>query len=188
MVAYLKATHNKKTYSDYLQVAWEAEKEEAMETSQSFATANTSKPRATSFFPLQKLKGSQLAITPSTQMVHLEEKSANGEKGINGEDPDGIKGMTEEFIVCLARSVKDAQQMKKHCYHCGSPDHFIHDCPQLAETKADVPLNKSDGMVPRKGGWAPQGKMAMDTPGWDAQCIKCWAQTPFLKSDPFTQW
>ena len=40
-------------------------------------------------------------------------------------DPDGIKGVTEEFIVCLARAVKDAQQEEKHCYHCSSPDHFI---------------------------------------------------------------
>ena len=55
MVAYLKATVNKKTYSDYLQAAWEAEKEEAIETSQSLATANMSKLY---FFPLQNLKGS----------------------------------------------------------------------------------------------------------------------------------
>ena len=68
MVAYLKATTNEKTYSDYLQAAQEVEKEEMMETSQSLATASTNKLRATSFFPPQKLKGSQLAITPSVQM------------------------------------------------------------------------------------------------------------------------
>ena len=43
------------------------------------------------------------------QMAHLEEKNANEEEGVNSEDPDGIKGMTEEFIVHLARVVKDAQ-------------------------------------------------------------------------------
>ena len=75
------------------------EKEEVMETFQSSATANVNKLRATSFFPLQKLKGSQLAVTPSVWMVHLEEKSTTEEEGINGEDPDGIKGMTEEFIL-----------------------------------------------------------------------------------------
>ena len=50
MVAYLKATTNEKTYSDYLRVAWETEKEETMEASQSSAIATTSKPRVTSFF------------------------------------------------------------------------------------------------------------------------------------------
>ena len=123
-----------------------------METYQSSATPRTSKLRTTSFFPLWKLKGSQLAITPSAQIMHLEEKSTNEEEGINGEDPDGIEGVTEEFIVCLARAVKDTQQMGKHCYHCDSPDHFIYDSPQLAEMKADVLLNQKEGIVPRKGG------------------------------------
>ena len=141
MVAYLKATANEQTYSDYLQMAWEAEKEEIVDTSHSLAMASTSKLIATSFFPLWKLKGSQLAITPSMQMVHLEEKSANKEEGINGEDPDGIEDVTEEFIIHLARAVKDVQQMEKCCYHCDSPDHFIYNCPWLAEMKADVPLN-----------------------------------------------
>ena len=142
-------------------MAKEGEKEEMMETSWSLATASTSKLRAASFFPLQKLKGSLPAITPSIQMVHLEEKSADEEEGINGEDPDNIEGMTEEFIVHLARAVKDAQQTEKHCYHCDSPDHFIHNSPQLAGTKADAPLNQKEGNVLRKGGQAPQGKTAM---------------------------
>ena len=107
MVAYLKASANEKTYSDYLWSAWEAEREEVMETSWNLAMASTSKLRVTNFFPLWKLKGSQPAITPSTQVVHLEEKSTNKKEGINGEDPDGIKGITEEFIVHLARALKD---------------------------------------------------------------------------------
>ena len=73
MVAYLKATANEKTYLDYLQVVWEAEKEKAMLTFQSSAMVSMSKPKVTSLFPLWKLKGSQPAITPSTQ-VHLEEE------------------------------------------------------------------------------------------------------------------
>ena len=52
MVAYLKATPLTRRHTwDYLQVAWEAEKEEAMETSQSLATASMSKPKVISFFP-----------------------------------------------------------------------------------------------------------------------------------------
>ena len=85
-------------------------------------------------------------------IAHLEEKSTNEEEGIDGEDPDGIEGITEEFIVCLTRAVKDAQQTEKHCYHCDSPDHFICFCPWLAGMKADAPFNWKGGTVPRKGG------------------------------------
>ena len=65
MVAYLKASTNENMYSDYLQVAWEAEKEDTMEPSCSQTMASMSKPKATSFFALWKLKGSQPAMTPS---------------------------------------------------------------------------------------------------------------------------
>ena len=60
MVAYLKASPWEKSYSNYLQAAREAEKEDPMELScspQSQAADNTAKPRVTSFFPLWKLKG-----------------------------------------------------------------------------------------------------------------------------------
>ena len=65
-----------------------------------------------SFFTLWKIKGSQPAITPSPRVAHLEEESANNEDYIDGEDADGIEGITEEFIVCLAWAVKDAQQVE----------------------------------------------------------------------------
>ena len=60
MVAYLKASANEKTYSDYLCAVQEAEKEEEMEPSHSQMAATTIKPMATSFFSLLKLKGSHL--------------------------------------------------------------------------------------------------------------------------------
>ena len=55
MVAYLKASLQEKTYSDYLWAAREVEKEDSMELSQSpqnQAIDNTAKPKTTSFFPL----------------------------------------------------------------------------------------------------------------------------------------
>ena len=108
MVAYLKAIGNEKMNSDYLQVAWEAEKEQAMEASHNLPKPSTSRPKVMSFFPLQKLKGNKPVITPSTQVVHLEEESADEEKYDNGNDLDDIKGIIKEFIVCLTRAVKDA--------------------------------------------------------------------------------
>ena len=89
----------------------------------------------------------------------MEEESADQEECAEGEDPDGIEGVTEEFIVCLARAVKDTQQEEKCCYHCSSPDHFIHNCPLVAESRTDLHLNQKEGTVPKKGAQAPQGKV-----------------------------
>ena len=108
MVAYLKASTNKKTYSDYLWAVMEAEKEEAMEPSHGQIADSTSKPKAMSFFPLQKLKDTQPARTPAVWVVHLEEDSANKEEGAESEDLNGIQVVTEEFIMQLAWSVKEA--------------------------------------------------------------------------------
>ena len=63
MVAYLKASTNEKTNSDYLWAAREAEKEEVMEPSHSQTADSTSKPKVMSFFLLQKLKCTQVART-----------------------------------------------------------------------------------------------------------------------------
>ena len=136
MVANLKASSNEKTYSDYLHVA-QAEKEEVMEPSHNQPAASINKPQMMTFFPLWKLKGSQPAETPSAWVVHLEKESANKEECINSEDPNDIEGITKVFIVCLARAGKDAQQEEKHCYHCSSPDHFIHNFLLVAASRTD---------------------------------------------------
>ena len=55
MVAYLKVGPQVRTYSDYLRAAWEVDKEDSMEQSQSPRTQmtdNAPKSPATSFFPL----------------------------------------------------------------------------------------------------------------------------------------
>ena len=107
-----------------------------MEPSGNQPTASTNKPWVTSFFPLWKLKGSQPATTPSAWVAHLEKENTNKEECINSEDPDGIEGIMEDFIVCLARAVKDAQQ-EKCCYHCSSPDHFIRGCLLVEASTTD---------------------------------------------------
>ena len=107
-----------------------------METSCSKAADSTSKPKAMSFVPLQKLKGTQPCRTPAVWVVHLEEDSTYKEEGAKGEDPNGIEGVTEESIVHLAQAVKEDQQ-EKHCYHCSSPEHFICDCPLVKASRTD---------------------------------------------------
>ena len=146
MVAYLKASANEKMYSDYLWAAREAEKEDARDPPCSQTADSTSKPKATSFFPLWKLKGTQPTRTPAVWAVHLEEENINKEEGAKSDDPNGIKGVTEDFIVCLARTVKDTQQEEKCCYHCSSPEHLIWDFPLLKASRMDLHLNW-------KGGW-----------------------------------
>ena len=74
-----------------------------METSRSQIVDSTSKPKVTSFFPLQKLKGTQPTKTPAVCVAHLEVESTNKEEGTETKDPDGIEGVTKEFIVYLAR-------------------------------------------------------------------------------------
>ena len=60
--------------------------------------------------------------------MHLEQEDVDNSKDPESDDPGGIEGVTEEFMVQLARAVKDAQANEKHCYHCSSPEHFIHNC------------------------------------------------------------
>ena len=56
---------------------------ELSQSPQSQATNNTAKPRMTSFFPLQKLKGTQPALkTPAMHLAHLEEESAEKDKDV----------------------------------------------------------------------------------------------------------
>ena len=74
-------------------------------------------------------------------MVHLEQDGTSQEESAKSDDPDGIKGVTEEFIVLLARAVKEAQQDEKHCYHCSSPEHFIHECLLVKASRTATHLN-----------------------------------------------
>ena len=80
---------------------------------------------------------------------------------VDSEDPDGIKGVMEEFMVHLVRAMKDAQKEEKCCYHCSSLDHFICDCPLVKASGTNSHLNHKEGMAPRKGAWVPQMKVTM---------------------------
>ena len=190
MVAYLKASTNEKMYSDYLWAMREAEKEEVMEPSHSQTANNTSKPKVMSFFPLQKLKGTQPTKTPALCVAHLEEEGSDKEGGAESKDPNGIEGVTEEFIVHLARAVKDAQQEEKHCYHCSSLEHFIHECPLVKASRTATHLNQKEGMVPEKGAWTPQVKVAKPKAPQEGtpKAVGHHTQTPFLNPSPFHQW
>ena len=95
MVAYLKAGLPVRTYSDYLRATQEAKKEDSMELPQgpmTQATDTPPKPRATSFFPLRKFKGSQPILKePTVHLAHLEEEDASDNKDQDSDDPSRIK-------------------------------------------------------------------------------------------------
>ena len=91
-------------------------------------------------------------------LAHLEEESTRRDEEAESKDPDSINKVTEEFMVCLARAVKDTQMEQKCCYQCSIPEHFICDCPFVKASKENVQLNHKEGMVPKNGAWTPQTK------------------------------
>ena len=103
MVAYLKVGLQVRMYSDYLRATREAEKEDSIELSQSSRIQTTdgpSKPRTTSFFLLRKLKGNQpLSKKPTIHLAQLEEEDPEDGEDLESNDPGGIEGVMEEFMV-----------------------------------------------------------------------------------------
>ena len=82
----------------------------------------------------------------------------------------GIKGVTEEFMVQLARAVKDAQMDEKCCYHCSSPAHFSCNCPLMKAARDKKQLNGKEVMVMMKGAWTPfKATSAIKSPQKEAQ-------------------
>ena len=174
MVAYLKAGPQVRTYSDYLRATREAEKEDSIELSRSSRSQPTngpSKPRTTSFFPLRKLKGIQpFPKKPAVRLVQLDEEDTENGEDPESDNPDGIEGVTEEFMVWLARAVKDAQMGEKHCYHCSGPEHFIRNCQLMKAARDKKQLNGKEGMAMMKGAWThPKATSAIKSPQKEAQ-------------------
>ena len=173
-MAYIKVGPQVRTYSDYLRAAREAKKVDSIKLSWSSRTQTTdglSKPRTTSFFPLRKLKDNQpFSKKPAIWLVQLEEEDADNGEDPERDDPDGIEGVTEEFMVWLARVVKDAQTDEKCCYHCSSPEHFILNCLLMKTTRDKKQLNGKEGTTMTKGPQTlPTMMSAIKSPQKEAQ-------------------
>ena len=97
MVAYLKVGPQVRTYSDYLGATQEAKKEVSIELPlgpRTQVTNNPPKPRATSFFPLRKLKGNQPILKkPAVHLAHLEGEDTGDDEGQETYDPGRIEGV-----------------------------------------------------------------------------------------------
>ena len=141
--------------------------------------------------PLRKLKGNQpLLKKPAVCLAHLEEEDTSDDEDQESDDPSGIKGVTEEFMVHLAGAVKDAQADEKCCYHCSSPGHFIHNCPLVKTSREKRQLNGKEGTAFMKGAPDPSGNNLCheEPPDGGSQGIKTTPKTPFLNPDPFQWW
>ena len=91
-------------------------------------------------------------------------------KDPESDDPDGMKGVTEDFMVWLARAVKDAQTDEKCCYHCSSSKHFIRNCLLMKTARDKKQLNGKEGMATTKGAWTPpKATSAIKNPQKEAQ-------------------
>ena len=88
-------------------------------------------------------------------MAHLEEEDAGNDEDQESDNPSGIEGVTEEFMVHLARAVKDAQADEKCCYHCSSPEHFICNCLLVKTSREKKQLNGKEGTALMKGAQTP---------------------------------
>ena len=194
IVAYLKAGPQVRTYSDYLRVTQEAKKEDYIELPRGPRTQETdapSKPRATSFFPLRKLKGNQpIPKTPMVHLAHLEEEDTGGNEDQESDNPSRIEVVMEEFMVCLIRAVKDAQADEKCCYHCSSLDHFICNCPLVKTLREKGQLNGKEGMATKKGAQTPLTKAntlkSPQTEALKAQSHKAPPTDSLLESGPLS--
>ena len=78
-------------------------------------------------------------------LAHLEEESAKRDEEGENKDLNSIDGVTEEFMVCLVRAVKDAQVQEKGCYYCSSPEHFICNCLLERASRENTQLNHKEG-------------------------------------------
>ena len=123
-------------------------------------------------------------------LVHLEEEGARRDQDEGSNDSDGINGVTEEFMVCLARAVKDAQTEEKCCYHCSSPEHFIHNCLLMKTLREKSQLNGKEGMASKKGAWTlpTMATMLKNLQTEVPKGVKPPQQTPFLNPEPFQCW
>ena len=88
-------------------------------------------------------------------LAHLEEEDTGRDEDEESDNSGIIEGVTEEFMVHLARAVKDAQAEEKCCYHCSSLEHFIHNCPLIKTLRESTQLNGKEGMALKKGAWTP---------------------------------
>ena len=160
MVTYLKVGLQVRTYSDYLRATLEAEKEDSIELplgSRAQTTDNPPKPRTTSFFLIRKLKGNQPLPKKACCMFGTFRRRRcqqwwRSRESQSQQDQRGNRGVYGSFGKGCKRC---PQADVKHCYHCNSPEHFIHNCLLVKTSREKKELNGKEGMASLKGAQTP---------------------------------
>ena len=133
---------------------------------------------------MRKLKGSQpFHKKPTIWLAQLEEEDTDDGEEQESDDPNGIEGLIEEFMVWLARTVKDAQMDENHCYHCSGPEDFICNCPLMKTARDKKQLNGKEGTAMMKGAQTPP--TTTSTIKSPQKEVKSPSQTAFLNLDHF---
>ena len=121
--------------------------------------------------------------------MHLEEEEAGNDEDQESDNSGRIEGVTEGFMVHLARAVKDAQADEKHCYHCSSPEHFICNCPLVKTSRVKKQLNWKEGTASMKGAQTLQQQpVPQRAPKQRLSRHKTYSADSLLESGPFQQW
>ena len=108
----------------------------------------SSQAKSYQFHYSEKTQGNQPILKkPTVHLAHLEEEDTGDDEDQESDDPSRIKGVMGEFMVCLARAIKDAQADEKCCYHCSSSEHFIHNFPLIKTLREKKQLNGKEGMA-----------------------------------------
>ena len=124
---------------------------------------------------------------PAVCLAHLEEEDAGNDEDHESDDPSQIKGVTEQFMVHLARAVKDTQADEKCCYHCSSPEHFIYNCPLVKTSREKKQLNGKEGTASMKGAWTLwQWQASWRDPRWRLLKHKNHSADSLLESRPLS--
>ena len=120
-------------------------------------------------------------------LAQLDEEDADDGKDPESNDPDGIEGVTEDFMVWLARAVKDAQMDEKCCYHCSSTEHFICNCLLMKAARDKKQLNGKEGMATMKGAQTPpKATSAIKSPKRRLRKCKIIFADSLFESAPFS--
>ena len=122
-------------------------------------------------------------------LVHLEEEGTRRDEDEGSDDSNGIDGVTEGFMVHLARAVKDTQTEEKYCYYCSSPEHLsITVCSWRLWEKTTVKQQGGDDIKEGSPDPSDNSYHTKEHPDGSSQGVKPPQQTPFLNPDLFQCW
>ena len=122
-------------------------------------------------------------------LANLEQEGARKDKDEGSNDPNRINGVIEEFMVHLARAIKDAKQRRSAAITVVAQNIFTCNCPLMKTLKKTaVKWQGGDGI--KEGSLDPSNNSyhTKEPPERGFQSIKPPQQTPFLNPNPFQCW